>query len=148
MALREARVVWLFGLFLFMDKNYWQEVRRTIFQLAIWGGCVAVSLLYGGQTEKLYGFVLGVATGGAYYLMLSLRIRRSAEMPVAKAVGYMRAGWLVRLILVSLMLLLSVKAPQLDFWSAVAGLLLLQAVIVCNAVMAALGAWLKQRLRV
>lgn len=130
-----------------MDKNYWQEVRQTILQLMIWGGCIAGSLLYSGQMAKVYGFALGVATGGAYYLMLSMRIIRSAEMPVAKAVGYMRTGWLVRLFFVLLMLLLSVKAPWLDFWSAVAGLLLLQAVTVSNAVLAALSAWLKQRLR-
>ncbi len=132
--------------FYFMTKNYWQEVRRTLLQLILWGGCIAVGIYQSGQAAKLYGFLLGIVTGGAYYLMLSLRICRSAELPAAKAVGYMRAGWVVRLVLVLLMLLLSVKAPWLDFWAAVAGLLLLQGVMVMNAVLMALRAWLRQQL--
>lgn len=116
-------------------------------QLAVWAGCLAVAVAQSGETAKLYGFLLGASTGAAYYLMMSVRIRRSAEMSTAKAVGYMRAGWLVRLLLVLLMLLLSVKAPWLDFWSAVVGLLLLQALMVFNAVIAAMAEWLRRRTR-
>jgi hypothetical protein len=79
----------------------------------------------------------GTLVGALYYLQLCYRIHKSAGMPPAKAVAYMRIGWVLRLILIVLVLGLAAYTEAFSFWAAVAGLFFLQLVIVINAVLLA-----------
>lgn len=113
--------------------EYGIEVRKTLGQLLLWAVFVCVSAWFSGQTSRIPGFLTGLFTAMIYFALLSHRIRRSADMPVAKAITYMRIGWMLRLLFIVLMLYLSVHLPWLDFWSAVIGLFSLYFVMLYNA---------------
>lgn len=115
-------------------QEYFIEVGRTLLQIVLWG--IAASLLlyateHGGWVP---GFAVGVTASVLYYVLMCYRVRKCAELPAAKAVGYMRTGWLIRLCFILLVLLLSVRLPGVHFWASVAGLFSLQGVMVMNAV--------------
>lgn len=76
---------------------------------------------------------MGIMTSVIYFLLMCYRVSKSANMSVAKAISYMRIGWLMRLTFVAIMLLLSIKIPSLDFLSSVIGLFSLQVVLIFNA---------------
>ena len=61
-------------------------------------------------------------------------MKKSIELPVAKAVSSMRTGWLIRLSFIVLMFVLAARLQQINLWSAVAGLFSLHAVLLFNAV--------------
>lgn len=113
--------------------EFTMEMRKTILQMGYWALFVYVSAYVSGQVERIPGFVIGIVTSATYFLLMCYRIQRSASMPVARAVTYMRTGWIIRLFFILLMLYLSVKLPWIDFWAAVIGLFSLYAVLVFNA---------------
>jgi hypothetical protein len=114
-------------------QEYVIEIKKTVLQMFVWGICVCAATYFGGQPERLAGLSMGIFTSVIYFLLMCYRINKSADMPVHKALLYMRVGWLMRLSFIVIMLLLSVKIPGIDFWSAVFGLFTLQIVIFLQA---------------
>ena len=115
-------------------QDYVIEIKRTLLQMSVWGIFVCSSAYFIGDVWRIPGLVLGVITSMIYFLLMCYRVNQSASMPVHKALIYMRIGWLIRLSFVILMLVLSVKIPAIDFWSAVVGLFTLQVILFLNAV--------------
>jgi hypothetical protein len=89
---------------------------------------------FSGHTELILGFTFGTFASAVYYLFICYRVRKSAGLPAAKAIAYMRTGWLVRLFFVVIVLILSLKIPYIHFGAAVAGLFSLQIVLFVKAV--------------
>ena len=114
------------------------EVKRTLWQLAIWGLLITTGAWLAGYPGLIPGLLVGVTASALYFLQLCYRISKSADMPVGKAVSYMRFGWLLRMGFILLVLLVSIAIPQVNFWAAAAGLFSLQVIITMNAVVAAL----------
>lgn len=110
------------------------EVKRTLFYITVWGALVIAAMYYAGQSYLISGFIFGIICSMVYYLLMSYRVKKSIELPVAKAVSSMRTGWLIRLSFIVLMLVLAAKLQQINLWSAVAGLFSLHAVLLFNAV--------------
>lgn len=115
-------------------QDYVIEIKRTLLQIAAWGIFLCSSAYFIGYSWRIPGLVLGVITSMAYFLLMCYRVNQSASMPVHKALVYMRVGWLVRLSFVVLMLIVSLKIPIVDFWSAVVGLFTLQIILFLNAI--------------
>ncbi|MDR3592253.1 MAG: ATP synthase subunit I [Negativicutes bacterium] len=111
------------------------EVKRTLGQIAALLALLAGCSWLMGHAAAIPGLFLGGAASAVYFLLMSYRIRRSAALPPAKAVAYMRSGWMVRLSFIVLILILSLKIPQINFAAAVAGLFSLQIVVVFNAIL-------------
>lgn len=114
-------------------QEFFNEVKRTLLHLAAWGALVVSAMYFFGAIELIPGFMLGIGTSIIYYLLMSYRVKKSAELPTAKAIAYMRVGGLGRLIFVIFMLFLAAKLRQINLWSAVAGIFSLHAVMVVNA---------------
>ncbi|MPL68975.1 hypothetical protein SDC9_14708 [bioreactor metagenome] len=110
------------------------EVKHTLIGIGAWGIIVIGAMYYSGLLSLIPGFTVGLATSVVYYLLMCYRVKKSLELPAAKAVSSMRTGWLVRLSFVIIMLVLSVKLPQINLWAAVAGMFSWHAVLVFNTV--------------
>jgi hypothetical protein len=115
-------------------QDYVIEIKRTLLQMTAWGIVVCCSTYFIGDGWRIPGLILGIITSMIYFLLMCYRVNQSANMPVHKALLYMRVGWLIRLGFVVLMLVLSVKIPAIDFWSAVAGLFTLQVIMFLNSI--------------
>lgn len=125
-----------------MDKDTLQLV-RNIKRMLVY---MAALIIFGfgaaytaGYAKTAWGLLVGLLTGGLYFLLMSYRIYKSAKLPKNKAIAYMRTGWWVRLSFIVLALVFSVHFAQINFWGVVAGLLSLHVVIVINALVVALG---------
>ncbi len=114
-------------------QEYAKEIKKTILQMLVWGICISASAYFMGLTERVAGLTIGIFTSIVYFLLMCYRVNKSAGMSVHKALLYMRVGWLMRLSFILIMLLLSLKIPGIDFWSAVFGLFTLQIVMFIQA---------------
>lgn len=114
-------------------QEYVIEIKKTVLHMFVWGISICVAAYFMGLSERLAGLSIGIFTSVVYFLLMCYRIQKSADMPIHKALLYMRAGWLMRLLFIVVMLLLSVKIPGIDFWSAVFGLFTLQIVMFLQA---------------
>lgn len=114
-------------------QEYIGEAKRTLLQIIAWGIVMCGSAYFAGYGWRIPGLVMGISSSIIYCLLLWYRILKSADMPVEKAIFYMRMGWGIRLFFILIMLFLSLKIPILDFGSAVVGLFTLQIVMVSNA---------------
>lgn len=116
-------------------QDYVIEVRRTLIQMTLWGLFVGGSAFVAGMHNILPGLALGTVTSMIYFLLMCYRVKKSSTMPVHKAIAYMRAGWLVRLAFLVLMLVLAVSISDIQFFgAAIVGLFSLHIVILFNAV--------------
>jgi len=118
-------------------QDYTLEIKRTLCQLAAWALLAVTGAWLAGYVHWIPGLLTGVIAGALYFLQMAYRVRKSADMPIPKAVNYMRVGWLLRLGFILLILILSVHTTVIHFWAAVAGLFSLQMIIVLNAVVQA-----------
>ena len=115
-------------------QEYVVEIKKTILQMMVWGICTCVAAYIAGLSGKIPGLAIGIFTSMIYFLLMCYRVNKSADMPVNRALLYMKVGWLMRLSFIVIMLLLSVKIPGIDFWSAVFGLFTLQIILFLQAV--------------
>ncbi|AJQ25918.1 ATP synthase subunit I [Pelosinus fermentans] len=115
-------------------QEYVVEIKKTIMQMLVWGSLICAAAYFTGHSEKISGLIIGIFTSAIYFLLMGYRIKKSAEMPVNQALLYTKIGWLIRLSFIVAMLLLSIKLPGIDFWSAVFGLFSLQIVLFLQAV--------------
>lgn len=114
-------------------QEYTIEMKRTLLQMVVWSVFICGSAYFTGYGWRIPGLLLGIASSIVYFLLLWYRVLKSADMPMNKAIFYMRIGWLIRLLFIVTMLFLSLKIPALDFGSAVVGLFTLQIVMTFNA---------------
>jgi hypothetical protein len=114
-------------------QEYMVEVKRTLLQITAWGIVICATAYFSNLSSRIPGLVLGMITSMIYFLLMCYRVEKSADMSVAKAISYMRLGWLMRLSFIALMLILSIKVPIFDFISSVVGLFSLHVVIIGNA---------------
>ncbi|MDR3562526.1 MAG: ATP synthase subunit I [Negativicutes bacterium] len=114
-------------------QDYTFQVKRTLGQMGLLLLVLAGGAGLTSHTASIPGLALGTAGSVCYYLLMCYRIKQSAGLPPARAIAYMRIGWLVRLSFVVLILILSLKMPQIDFLAAVMGLFSFQVVIILNA---------------
>lgn len=118
-------------------QEYFSHVRRVSLYMTAWGGLWTSGAFAAGQTQLVGGLLVGTVASLIYFWLMSYRVRRSAVVPPAKAVGYMRSGWLVRLSFILLVLALCVKIPGLNFPAAVVGLFSLQVAVLLDALVLA-----------
>jgi hypothetical protein len=118
--------------------SYEQELARGInsflLQIGLWVAVVAVALFLTGHMGLIPGFIVGTAVSLIYAFLVGYRIRRSATLPPKEAVAYMRTGWLIRLAFIILVLIWSLKMPQINFPAVVVGLFSLQIVILFQGI--------------
>ncbi len=115
-------------------QEYVVEIKKTILQMAVWGIGICAAAYITGHAGRIPGLIIGVFTSVIYFLLMCYRVNNCADMPVNRALLYMKVGWLIRLSFIVIMLLLSVKIPGIDFWSAVFGLFTLQIILFLQAV--------------
>ena len=118
-------------------QDFALEIRRTLYQLAIWAIVTSVGAYLAGYAHWIPGLLTGVTASALYFLQLCYRVRKSADMPISKAVTYMRVGWLLRLGFILLVLIISIHTAVINFWAAVAGLFSLQMIMILNAILSA-----------
>lgn len=116
-------------------QDFALEIKRTLYQLAIWAIVTSAGAWLAGYPQWVPGLLIGAAASALYFFQMCYRIRKSADMPISKAVTYMRVGWLLRLGFILLILIISAHVPLINFWAAVAGLLSLQVISVFNAIL-------------
>ena len=115
-------------------QEFFGEIQRTLVYMLAWSAFLIVGCLTGGRAEFVPGLILGSSGSIIYFLLLSYRIKNSATMTPEQAVGYMRSGWLIRLVFVTAILIVSLKIPAIHFLAAVVGLFSLQIILYTQAV--------------
>lgn len=114
-------------------SEYVFRIKLTLLQMTL----LAVALMpvaYAlGRESAVFGLFLGAAASFVYFLLLGNRIRHCSDLSPEKAVASMRAGWLVRLCFVALIVILALRINHISFLATVVGLFLLQIVLLINA---------------
>ncbi len=121
------------GINYFMGQWQQKQARLTLVGLAAWSALLIACTWLAGQGDELPGLILGMTASYTYFALLVLRVKRSATLPVTKAIRSMRIGWLIRLTFILLILILSIKIPTFHFVAAVVGLFSLHIVMVFAA---------------
>lgn len=121
------------------------EIKRMLLGMITWGILVVCAGWLSHRQQLLPGFLLGFLASLCYYVLLSFRVKRSAEVPLNKTVAYMRIGWLIRLSFIVLALILALIMPGIDFLSAVIGLFSFQIVMMIQATLLVVTALSKSR---
>lgn len=115
-------------------QEFFSEVKRMLWLMLLWAVAVLTGMYLSKTIFLMSGFLLGFFTIVIYYLLTCYRIKKTIELPLEKAVSYMRAGWAMRLVFLVLMLAVSVHMPNFSFWGAVAGMFSMHIVMFFNAV--------------
>ena len=116
-------------------QEYVIQVKRTLLQMGLLLVVLSGGACLTAHQAAIPGLLLGTAGSASYFLLMCYRVKQSAGLTPERAVASMRMGWLVRFSLVILILILSLKIPQIDFLAAVVGLFTLQLVIIFNAIL-------------
>ena len=96
--------------------------KRVLWQLLISVIILAIILWQEQQMILLNGVLAGFIAGLTYFYIIGKRLFKSTELELEKAVIYMRAGWFIRLSILVLIFILSIRISTAMFWAAVAGL--------------------------
>lgn len=120
------------------NQEYVLEIRRTVVPYLLFGMINCIGVVFAGKPGLLPGLMLGIAAGVVYFLMMSRRVKKSAELSVSRAVWHMRIGWIVRFGFVIVIFIVSFNHPHIDIWATFTGFFLLHVVIVFNAIVMAL----------
>ncbi len=115
-------------------EEFITKARCTLGQMALWGLATFVAAFLAGRADLIPGLALGTLTSVIYFLLMCYRVKKMADLPPARAVLYVRTGWLLRLLFISLMLVVSLHVPGVSFLAAVGGLFTLQIVLLLKAV--------------
>lgn len=115
-------------------SEYFGQVRQTLIYLLAWGTVVVLSACLAGNIFLIPGFLFGFAANVLYYILLCLRVKKSADMPPQQAIIYMRYGWIIRLGFILAVLVIGVKLPGIEFWAVALGLFSLKIVLIMQAV--------------
>ena len=124
-----------------MDE-FVDSVKRNLLYVLAWFVFLSVGAFTGGKAHVVPGLALGTAASIIYFLLMCYRVKKSAGMPPAKAVSYMRAGWIIRLGFIVAVLIVSLKVPAIYFPAAVVGLFSLQIILYGNALLTVLKSFL------
>ena len=108
--------------------------KRVLWQLLISVIILAIILWQEQQMILLNGVLAGFIAGLTYFYIIGKRLFKSTELELEKAVIYMRAGWFIRLSILVLIFILSIRISKAMFWAAVAGLVWVNVVVLINAV--------------
>lgn len=114
-------------------QEYSGYVHKTLRQILLFSAAAAAGLLLLGKTKYITGFLFGALASMLYFMLLVYRIRKSADLPIVKAVNYMRGGWLIRLSFIALIFPLVNKLSQVNFLAVIAGLFTFQMVLIINS---------------
>ena len=115
-------------------QEYSIKIKHTLLQMVALSFFMITIAYAFGYGARIPGLIMGTVTSIIYFLLMCYRVNKSADMPIHKALSYMRVGWGIRLAFVVVMLLLSIKIPGIDFFSAVIGLFTLQMVMFLNGI--------------
>lgn len=108
--------------------------KRVLWQLLISVIILAIILWQEQQMILLNGVLAGFIASLTYFYIIGKRLFKSTELELEKAVIYMRAGWFIRLSILVLIFILSIRISTAMFWAAVAGLVWVNVVVLINAV--------------
>ena len=108
--------------------------KRVLWQLLISVIILAIILWQEQQMILLNGVLAGFIAGLTYFYIIGKRLFKSTELELEKAVIYMRAGWFIRLSILVLIFILSIRISTAMFCAAVAGLIWVNVVVLINAV--------------
>ncbi len=83
--------------------------KRVLWQLLISVIILAIILWQEQQMILLNGVLAGFIAGLTYFYIIGKRLFKSTELELEKAVIYMRAGWFIRLSILVLIFILSIR---------------------------------------
>ncbi|MEG6585120.1 ATP synthase subunit I [Dendrosporobacter sp. 1207_IL3150] len=126
-------------------QEFISEIRCTAAQMLLWSGLLCLFAYIAGFNLIIPGLISGTIASLAYFALAAYRIRRSADLPIDKAVRYMRIGWVIRFGFIVSILLMAVRVSQTNFWATIAGLMSFHIVIIANAIAAVLRSKLNKR---
>ena len=111
--------------------------KRVLWQLLISFVVLAVILWENNQLILINGFIAGFLAGIIYFFIIGRRLFKSTGLEIEKAVFYMRAGWFIRLGILVLIFVMSIRISIAMFWAAVGGLVWVNLIVITNAVICA-----------
>ena len=114
-------------------KQYLDQVKRTVIMLLIFAAVVLVTISFL-QFDKtiVYGFLWGFLASLIYYIFITIRVKKCADMEPLVAQRYMGVGAILRFFFLSLMLILAIKIPQTNFLATVVGLFSFHVVMILD----------------
>jgi hypothetical protein len=120
-------------------------VRAILVQMAAAGMLFSLVLFLTDRSHLVVGFVLGLAASMFNCILLGRQLKKTAELPMEKAIAQVQTGWFVRLFLAILLLALSALFAEINFLAALAGFFVFQIVLVLRAAFAFMRGWPKDR---
>ena len=101
--------------------------------VGLFAASLCLAAFFMGHAPAIPGLLYGSLVSALYYLLACYRVRRSADLPPARAAVYMRAGAAVRLGFIALALILLLQISPAAFVPAVIGLFSFQMTVVLRS---------------
>ncbi|WP_371375376.1 ATP synthase subunit I [Sporomusa aerivorans] len=113
-------------------KNYELKVRNMLAQIAVLGiiFCPIVFSYYSGQT--MAGLLLGMVTGSIYFLYLYRQVENVKVLSKKQAVEHIRSGWIIRLGVMLLVLIVVSHFLKLNVLAFIAGFFTMPVLLFIN----------------
>ena len=114
-------------------REFRQEITGTLAGVTLYWLIGSTIFYSAGLSAWLAGFALGCASGAVHYILLAMRLSRVTEMPLQKAMMFMRVGFIMRFAFVALVLIFAAQVSRIFFASCAVGVIGLYAVQTTRA---------------
>lgn len=116
-------------------RNYELKVRNMLLQMAL-VGIILCSLAYLYLTlPVVVGLVIGLVTGSVYFLYLYRQVENVQVLSKQKAVEHIRGGWIIRLGVMLLVLVVITHFLKISTMAFVAGFFVMPALLFLNGLL-------------
>lgn len=108
------------------------QLKRTIKFTSAIGFGLFISLIIEPTSPFRWGLAVGAVVGIINAFLTYNRMKRIADMPIEKAIAFMRMGFFMRLLLIMAVLYLSLKVEGLDIYGVAFGVFIAPMVTVVD----------------
>ncbi|HEY3426073.1 MAG TPA: ATP synthase subunit I [Negativicutes bacterium] len=115
-------------------QDYEFKVKQILGHIAVAGVLFCGCAYFLGYVASIAGFAIGLITGIIFFLILYHQVEKFADLPKENAVPYMRCGWLARLSVLIVMLVLVGHFSQDNIIAAIVGFFVPPVLVFINAI--------------
>lgn len=108
------------------------QIRRTTLFAGSFALGLSLSLIHDPASPFRWGLLVGTLVSIIYSFLIYNRLRHIGQLPINKAVAFMRIGFVMRLTLVMAVLYLSISTDLIDIYGVALGLFIAPVISVID----------------
>ena len=116
-------------------KNYELRVRNMLAQMVLLGLVFCTFAYLYSTIPVMIGLIIGLVTGSVYFLYLYRQVENVQVFPKQKAVEHIRGGWIIRLGVMVLVLIVITHYLKVSTLAFVAGFFVMPVLLFLNGML-------------